>query len=80
MTKIEEVAMAMNRRARYKKDDDRNYYVDNWLEIARAAVEAMREPTRAMCDAGDATAEYWDCLDADTTWIAMIDAILAEKP
>lgn len=42
---------------------------------ARAAIEAMREPTKAMIEAGwaDAQAE-----DAGATWKSMIDAALAE--
>ncbi len=44
-------------------------------KIARAAIEAMREPTEAMVDAGwaDATAE-----DAIGVWRAMIDEALKE--
>jgi len=43
---------------------------------ARAAIEAMREPTGEMLDAGDAA-----CAGAnERVWPAMIDAALAEPP
>jgi hypothetical protein len=43
---------------------------------ARAAIEAMRESTQAMDDAG---AIYSDCNGAPRTWEAMIDEALREK-
>lgn len=45
-------------------------------ELARAAIEAMREPTAAMIKAA---AEYALAEDAAGVWIAMIDAALKEK-
>lgn len=48
-----------------------------FVKDARVAIEAMREPTKAMIEAGwaDALAE-----DAGATWKSMIDAALSEKP
>ena len=45
-------------------------------EIARAAIEAMREPTEAMIDAGYAVGYSPDPLPTDLVWRAMIDAAL----
>lgn len=54
----------------------------NWpsfVEEARAAIEAMREPTEAMVDAGvlDVKADV-SFFDVNETWQAMIDAALSE--
>ncbi len=52
------------------------------LEVARAAIEAMREPTEAMKDAGGMElAGLWDSDDspysaAENVWLACIDAAL----
>ena len=50
-----------------------------WLKFARAAIEAMREPTDAMIDAGAMP----DCNDPhgrpSTVWGSMIDAALNEQ-
>lgn len=46
---------------------------DEYEEEARAAIEAMREPTSDMADAGRWPAED-DC--AEACWRAMIDAAL----
>ena len=55
---------------------------DEWIDEARAAIEAMREPTEAMInglriaqECGDSTAALW----APLVWRAMIDAALGEK-
>ena len=50
---------------------------DDFREQARAAIAGLREPTEAMCEAGD------DAVDAPThraryVWPAMIDAALAD--
>jgi hypothetical protein len=50
---------------------------DHFRKLARAAVESMREPTKAMCDAVWRTASDEDC---DDHWRGMIDAALAEEP
>lgn len=58
-----------------------------WLSDARAAIEAMREPTTAMIAAADALTvvgalDYHTAIDVpadhDEAWRAMIDAALAE--
>lgn len=43
---------------------------------ARAAIEAMRKPTKEMIEAGDRGAMIRPASD---TWTAMIDAALAEE-
>ncbi len=59
---------------------------DTILKAARAAIEAMREPTEEMIKAGTIG---WDSLNGSPVkpvfspfkpWAAMIDAALAEKP
>lgn len=47
-------------------------------KAARAAIEALREPTEAVCEAG---ANVLDVLafDMEVAWPAMIDAILKER-
>ncbi len=55
-----------------------------YLNDARAVIEAMREPTEAMCKAQgtnnlgspDNVSGYLDCWSADDVWRAMIDAAL----
>ena len=51
------------------------------FQMARAAIEAMREPTEAMIDKG-AVAEGDGNLavEAQNIWQAMIDGALGEKP
>ena len=47
------------------------------LDAARAAVEAMREPTDQMLDAGgEAFAHYTDKRESTRLWRAMIDEAL----
>jgi hypothetical protein len=41
-----------------------------WERMARAAIEAMREPTQAMLDAGEPQ------VLTETVWRSMIDAVL----
>lgn len=55
-----------------------------WRGIARAAIEAMREPTDAMVeagfDAGDDTVQgYSENADPQDTWQSMIDAAINEQ-
>lgn len=62
--------------------------VEEWLGNARAAIEAMREPTDAMLDAAcegivdpeldEREAKALHRIDARDQWRAMIDAALAE--
>lgn len=53
---------------------------------ARAAIEAMRAPTSAMVEAGDACEgpaagfESYGPKHADDVWAAMIDAALKDEP
>lgn len=47
-----------------------------WQSDARAAIEAMREPTLDMLGAGRRVHPY-DC-DVEESWPVMIDAALAE--
>ncbi len=47
----------------------------DWRSFARAAIEAMREPTGAMVDAGYAASA--EAEDIGTTWPAMIDEALS---
>jgi hypothetical protein len=52
--------------------------ISAWCEtLARAAIEAMREPTKEMTTGDLAPWNFWGIEDA---WPAMIDAALAEKP
>ncbi|MBR1122091.1 hypothetical protein JQ628_11245 [Bradyrhizobium lablabi] len=58
-------------------DDVRGF----WRTVARAAIEAMREPTDCMCRAG---AAKWDddwCSETNALnmWSGMIDAALSDK-
>lgn len=55
------------------------FHADEYRDMARAAIEAMREPTEAM------VASASDNLDDEEhaircAWQAMIDATLSEKP
>jgi hypothetical protein len=60
----------------------REYCDANWekyADDARAAIEAMREPTRLMvCDGGDFVVERQIDEDIRNCWRAMIDAALKE--
>lgn len=49
---------------------------EKWQRLARAAIAAMRAPTKAMIEAGNDHCPG----DAPEVWRAMIDAALAEKP
>jgi hypothetical protein len=48
------------------------------MALARAAIEAMREPTKEMGEAGFETLK-WGESPSDVVWQAMIDAALKEK-
>jgi hypothetical protein len=52
----------------------------DYAVMARAAIEAMREPTEQMCDEG-AKEHRWGygAYDAEVTWKHMITAALKEK-
>jgi len=65
---IERVAQAILR----EKQNNRSAFPCN-LDLARAAIEAMRVPTKAMEDVARSTADPW-C----ESWPLMIDAALRE--
>jgi hypothetical protein len=74
---VEHVAKAI-----YEKFEDRPSYARRQMngllaeELARAAIEAMREPTEQQLRAA------WAKVDSniDDFWRAMVDAALGEKP
>jgi hypothetical protein len=72
MTKLEQVARAIAKSEGLNEDWTKQY-----LRHARAAVEALREPSEAMLDAGN---RQLDCANERQCWQAMLDAILSEKP
>jgi hypothetical protein len=48
-------------------------------DMARAAIEAMREPTKAVIEAGYKVETFGDGVsDPASVWPAMIDAVLSE--
>jgi len=54
---------------------------DHWLSIARAVLEAIREPSEVMAKAGTDTLPAFEAplqADASDCWQAMIDAALGE--
>ena len=65
---VERVAMAIANRM--------NEFPCTDLDCARAAIEAMREPTEAMCNSGDG--RYWDDMTPRAMWQFMIDAALSD--
>lgn len=61
------------------RDDGHDTTVDgacDLFEIARAAIEAMREPTLSMEDAAVPNGSWWDDSCAKVVWRNMIDAAL----
>ncbi len=67
---VERVALVMRKAVDGESDPD------YWREVARAAIEAMREPTQPMEDLGDG---YMGCAAfAITVWHAMIDRSLGK--
>ncbi len=99
MTKLEEIARALIPDAWHEtpRADGSKYYTlacadeeqRRSLRYARAAVEAMRKPTDAMCQAADdSDALSWslergeglDGVSWARAYDAMISTILAEKP
>lgn len=86
MTKVEEVARAIVKVEGWHPDDWRHFEVQ-----ARAAIEALRVPTKAMAEAGAKLmgAGAWEDMhdadrndfrkDASDQWSAMIDAALTEE-
>lgn len=83
-TKLDQIAEAIE--GAYRNHDDSR---DAMRRMARAAVEAMREPTEAMKKAACVEADkhgyyhtrgYFDVEEADYAWRSMADAILTETP
>jgi hypothetical protein len=52
---------------------------NEWRDLARAAIEAMREPTRVMEIAGIEQSHDDTPRDVTNTWRAMLDAALADN-
>jgi hypothetical protein len=88
MTKVEEVARAIYAaRSGEQREVEREFIMENYAPLARAAIEAMRMMTPAMdregYDAGIRNACDTSCAamtDYRVTkiWTAMIDAALSE--
>lgn len=85
---IERVAAAIKKMADYDGDSafGGSPEVSNWSAVARAAIEAMREPTAPMYIAGSEANHTTMDNDGDgdgggmvAAWRAMIDAALEEK-
>jgi hypothetical protein len=87
MSMIENVARAIRAETSGIPDDgssiegDGEHYVGLYTDVARAAIEAMREPTKEMLALHKKMAGNELCWDADEetvarTWGALIDAAL----
>jgi len=83
MTKLEEIARAIFCSGRNIPDEawlliKNSVGVELWMRQARAAVEAMRQPTEKSLDAAIelGSCRGYDCLPI---WQVMIDAILNEE-
>ncbi len=79
--KVEHVARAMWDHDRYLSgraawDSISIEYREAGLHIARLAIEAMREPTETMLEAGGVNAHPLDRQDANEVWRDMIDEAL----
>lgn len=76
---VERVARAIAEEINGGKFDDARWYNDDQRDVhrrrARAAIEAMREPTEAMLTAGDSAMIRKDDAAADA-WQAMVDEAL----
>jgi hypothetical protein len=84
MTKLEQVARAIGE---FDLDGASGIYEQQLMKAARAAVEALREPTEEMVKAAEQEifehmpgARDWTLLCAKDAIKAAIDAILSEKP
>lgn len=51
-----------------------------WHAISRAAIAAMREPTREMYDGLSDTGKMWKEQDSFAVWRTFIDAALSGEP
>jgi len=85
MTKVEGVAKAIAARDLDEGDGFYDWFAlteevtDKYLAMARAAIDAMREPTEAMVNAGYDVGYSPDPLPTDEVWRAMIDAALSHE-
>ena len=92
-TMVEKVARALTARCGVDPDDTNGGAWDGgsynrgkpawtaWSDDARAAIEAMREPSEGMIKAADEdTPDVLTPFDARDIWTAMIDAALSETP
>lgn len=86
MTKLEELARAMQFASLGKGLDRVDHYEDTEAEVAVcrglviAVLQALREPSEAMVAVGEEKAcEDEDLIDIGEVFRSMIDAILAEK-
>lgn len=91
MTMIERVARAMcaddSPHNDWDSRDMSDFTRDAWRKMAKAAIEAMREPTDEMIAAGEAEffehlpeARDWTLSYTKTAYEAMIDAALKDSP
>jgi hypothetical protein len=76
MTKLEEIARAIAD-AMNMEQNPHMYEPEDTLRAARAAVEALREPTDQMIMDGGTELPAFVIKDI---WQSMLDAILSEKP
>ena len=74
MTKLKQVAAALAAKS------DLEMHPDTLEEMARAAIEAMREPTEAMLNAARDHANQSYIPNGSWAWDVMIDAALKEAP
>jgi hypothetical protein len=84
MSKVEEVAKAilddLKDRSGVLDGIDDDVIAEIGRDTARAAIEAMREPTEAMAEAGCKDQPWgYGINDAMQTWRSMIDAALSEQ-
>jgi len=83
-TMVEKVARAIAGERAEPWDNMNEDERRSWLETARAAMVAMRGPTRGMVEDGYAALMDWDARTGEDkgisdTWVAMIDAALGDK-
>ncbi len=79
MSKLEEIARAIAYTVGMEPNE-RCIDPETALKAARAAVEAMRDPTEAMITVAYLHADYDEGVTPSQAWDSMIDAILNEKP
>jgi hypothetical protein len=75
MTMVEKVAKAIHEKAYETRGADR---MPDWEAVAKAAIEAMREPTQEMLNARHLITKDNYIADETDNWRAMIDAALTD--